>query len=111
MGIETGLNASGGGGSIYGTSAPAQMDCSVDFCCMSAHEAETHAARVQEGWHVLETHEDDGEGTMVTFRQDEATAKKLRIDAMVKAVSVDLKYELKHCSERFCPGAVAGVGA
>ena len=109
-GIETGLNA-GGGGSIYGTSAPAQMDCSVDFCRMSAHEAEACAARVEEGWHVLETDEDDGEGTMVTFRQDEATAKKLRIDAMVKAVSVDLKYELKHCSERFCPGAVTGVGA
>ena len=89
------------------------MDCSVDFCCMSAHEAEACAARVEEGWHVLETGEDESEttGATMTFRQDEATAKKLRIDAMVKAVSVDLKYELKHCSERFCPGAVAGVGA
>ena len=40
IGIETGLSACGGDG-IYGVSAPAQMDCDVDFCCMSAQEAET----------------------------------------------------------------------
>ena len=82
------------------------MDCDLDFFCMTAVEAEARAEHVGAGWHISEWLETRPDGTEMVFRQDEATAKQLRIDAMVKAVSSDLKHELKHCSNRFCPGAV-----
>ena len=93
--LETKLNAQK---PLYGTSGPATMDCCINYCTMTSQHMESTAAKTPTD-------------AMMVFHEDEETAKQMRIDAMVQAVSEDLKHELKYCSERYCPGASTGVGA
>lgn len=84
--------------SLYGISGPATMDCCVDFCTMTSQHMANTAAKTPTD-------------AMIQIHDNEETAKQMRIDAMVQAVSEDLKHELKYVSERYCPGASTGVGA
>ena len=95
LALETKLNTQK---PLYGTSGPATMDCNISFCTMTSHDMANTAAKTPTD-------------AMMLIHDNEETAKQMRIDAMVQAVSEDLKHELKYVSERYCPGASTGVGA
>ena len=95
LALETKLNTQK---PLYGTSGPATMDCNINFCTMTSHDMANTAAKTPTD-------------AMMLIHDNEETAKQMRIDAMVQAVSEDLKHELKYVSERYCPGASTGVGA
>ena len=108
LALATGMHMSDG----FGTSAPALADSvGLDVHAITAarcHELlEEEAAAATDAAHGAMS-EDETE-TLVRTQKAEAVSQQLRINALVKAISTDLKWELAQIAEAFKQRTVVQV--